>query len=188
MSWNIAQEKYVEEKRHRDETQRQKDIENQMIYETEQKENNLNKIEREKIAEENRRIRRDHILEEKIGEKLFQSVIDQIENDENIRNKIYQYISEGRMDGRGVIELINSPLKPVGGISTIIIDVQNFFYGPNSYRPEEFAESFNGKKISPYKIKHPDCKGYEIVFDYCTSYSLWNINKPWIRVYIRKTH
>lgn len=58
---------------------------------------------------------------------MFQSVIDQIENDENIRNKIYLYISEGRMYVRGVIELIISPLNPMGGISTIIINVQDFF-------------------------------------------------------------
>ena len=131
--------------------------------------------------------RRRFVIEEKIGEKLFSSVCEQIENDKFVRQLIYEEIKEGNFFKNGKIDLVWYSSYD-GFITRIIKEPYLINEDPHNFTIKEFIQSFQEgfmrwKTIQPYQIKHPECKGYEIVLDY-TIFKYW---KSPINIYIRKS-
>lgn len=181
----ITEDRYREYRRE-SENRYQKEHQERMKYynkqEQKQKESEkqeLNYKQNIKLSE-NTKFIEDQMISNKISRKIFDDVCEQVETNELVRVKMYNLIVENKIiellySVDGFNEIINSFNGTINGIVDIerplCLDLNGC---DHIYTNIEIAKSFNIENIEPYKIKHPNCIGWEIIVEYSTNpFAFW---------------
>lgn len=181
MSWDSAQKKYYNEVLP-DQKARQAAIDRER---QEAEEAIFRRQEAQKEAQRARsRAFYAELYRKKVGQNLFKDICDAIENDEGARNIVAARIASGDL------HIAKSNPFPQGGWGSWIKHPSYTYESETGvefeYRAEHIAASLDHDppKKCTYNIQHPDCAGWQVYIEWCSSFLLfW---RPYLYIGIRK--
>lgn len=193
-AWQIRADKQEEQRKA--EKQRQNELEQLNTMNADLR--RIEDEERKRIRQIERDTYEKVIKTKKIGKRLFNYLVDLLENNAEARASLNKYIIE---EGSLTLLMGRNPW-PAGNLfvgalkqyfdTSSLTDVfkDDVWWGPDGtqkrYSPEEFGRNLEDAKVKPHVLNHPELAGYMVMCYTCTNDYLWNIHKPWFEIYLKR--